>query len=91
MRRIILAAASVAALAAPAFAQGGYTPPTEQANCTEWTRKLETGLEVIAPTPVHRVEAARASLQKAKSEQQAGHFYACAVAADSGLRALDAG
>jgi hypothetical protein len=91
MRRIILAAASVVALGVPAFAQGGYTPPNEQVNCTEWTRKLETGLEVIAPTPMHRVDAARAALQKAKSEQQAGRYYACAAAADSGLRTLDAG
>jgi hypothetical protein len=91
MRRIILAAASVLALAVPALAQGGYTPPNEQTDCTEWTRKLETGLEVIAPTPVHRVEAARAALQKAKSEQQAGHYYSCAAAADSGLKTLDAG
>ena len=91
MRRIILAAASILVLGAPAFAQGGYAPPNEQMDCTEWTRKLETGLEVIAPTPVHRVEAARAALQKAKSEQQAGHYYACATAADGGLRALNAG
>jgi hypothetical protein len=91
MRRIILAAASVLALAVPALAQGGYTPPDPQTDCTEWTQKLATGIEVIAPTPVHRVDAARAALQKAKSEQQAGHYYSCAKAADSGLRALDAG
>lgn len=91
MRRIILAAASVFALAAPALAQGGYTPPDPQTNCTEWTRKLETGLEVIAPTPVHRVDAARAALQKAKAEQQAGKYFSCSEAANSGLRALDAG
>jgi hypothetical protein len=88
---MILAAAAVMALTAPALAQGGYTPPNEQVNCTEWTRKLETGLEVIAPTPTKRVEAARNALQKAKQEQQASRWYACAVAADSGLRALDAG
>lgn len=89
--RIALVAVAVAALAAPALAQGGYTPPDPQNNCTEWTRKLETGLEVIAPAPGQRVEAARSSLQRAKSEQQAGRWHSCAVAADSGLRALNAG
>jgi hypothetical protein len=92
MRRTMLTLAALAAFAAPAFAQtGGYTPPREEVNCNEWTRKLETGLEVIAPGPNKRLEAARAALQKAKSEQAAGKYYACAVAADSGIRALDAG
>jgi hypothetical protein len=92
MRLSILTLAAVAALATPAFAQsGGLTPPNEQVNCTEWTRKLETGLEVIAPTPRRNVSAAQAALQRAKAAQQGSQWYACSVAADSGLRALDAG
>lgn len=92
MRRTTLMAAALVVLAGPAFVQAaGYTPPNEQVNCNEWTRKLETGLEVIAPTPPKNMDRARASLQSAKTQQQAGKWYACAVAADTGLRALDAG
>jgi hypothetical protein len=91
MRRSILTLAAFVALATPAFAQGGLTPPNEQVNCTEWTRKLETGLEVIAPTPRRNFNSAQAALQRAKTAQQASQWFSCSVAAESGLRALDAG
>jgi hypothetical protein len=91
MRSLTYTVVALFALAAPAFAQGGYTPPNEQVDCTEWTRKLETGLEVIAPAPGKNFDLARAQLQRAKSEQQAGKWYACSAAADTGLRALNAG
>ena len=94
MRRLILTFAAFAAFAAPAFAQsagGGYRPPNDQVNCTVWARKLETGLEVVAPVPPKNFNSAQAALQKAKSAQQAGRWFACSVAADSGLRALEAG
>jgi hypothetical protein len=92
MRRTILGAAVLLAWAAPVGAQtAGFTPPAEEVNCKEWTRRLELGVEVIAPTPVNRVNEAAAALQKARAEMQAGRWFACSVAADSGLRALNAG
>ena len=30
-----------------AHGAGPYVPPNDQANCTDWTRKLEAGIEVI--------------------------------------------
>jgi hypothetical protein len=91
MRPMTLAFAAALILAAPGFAQTGYSPPNEEVECKDGTRKLETGLEVIAPGPRKNHDAARAALQRAKNELQAGKWYACSVAAESGLRALDAG
>jgi hypothetical protein len=91
MRRTMLGAVVLIAAAAPVGAQTGYAPPPEEVNCKEWTRRLELGVEVIAPTSVNRVNDAAAALQKAKSEMQAGRWFSCSVAADSGLRALNAG
>jgi hypothetical protein len=92
MRRTMLTAAALALLATPAFGQSnGLEPRDDQQNCQDWTRKLETGVEVIASTPTNNKQRAQAALQQAKSQQQASKWYACAVAADGGLRALDAG
>ena len=95
MRRLslCLAAAGLLAGAATFQAQGqvsGYVPPNDQANCTDWTRKLEAGIEVIGAKP-NRVAEAQKQLEAAKRQQAAGKFFECATAASNGLRALDAG
>jgi hypothetical protein len=69
---------------------GPYVPPNDQANCTDWTRKLQAGLEVIGASPGAKASAQK-SLEAAKSAQAAGKFQACATAASRGINALDAG
>jgi hypothetical protein len=69
---------------------GPYVPPNDQANCTDWTRKLQAGLEVIGASAGAKASAQK-SLEAAKSAQAAGKFQACATAASRGINALDAG
>jgi hypothetical protein len=92
---IALVAAGLLAGAASFQAQsqgmaGPYVPPNDQADCTDWTRKLEAGIAVIA-APASAIASAQKSLDNAKQQQAAGKFQACAAAASSGIRALDAG
>ena len=69
---------------------GPYVLPNDQANCTDWTRKLQAGLEVIGASAGAKASAQK-SLEAAKSAQAAGKFQACATAASRGINALDAG
>jgi hypothetical protein len=69
---------------------GPYVPANDQANCTDWTRKLQAGIEVIGASAGAKASAQK-SLEAAKSAQAAGKFQACATAASNGIRALDAG
>lgn len=96
MKRILMAAATAAiALAGAstsALAQQALTwpPPPDQQLCMFWTAKLERGIEVIG-APAAEIDKARNQLAGAKSQQQAGKWYACSVAAKSGLDTLKAG
>jgi hypothetical protein len=95
MRHLPIALVAAGLLAGAASFQahgqaGPYVPPNDQANCTDWTRKLEAGLEVIGASAGAKASAQKA-LETAKKEQAAGKFYNCATAASNGIRALDAG
>ena len=96
MRHLPIALVAAGLLAGAASFQahsqmsGPYVPPNDQADCTDWTRKLEAGLEVIGASAGAKASAQK-SLEAAKSAQSAGKFQACATAAASGIRALDAG
>ena len=95
MKRVLLAAAGCAALAAigqftPATAQmQSYVVPTEQANCEVLTKKLATGIEVIGAS-ASSVDSARKSLETANQKMQTGQWYGCTTAARAGLDSLKA-
>ena len=67
-----------------------YVPPNDMAECTEWTKKLESGVEVIGAS-ASQLAAARKQLEAAKQAQTAGQWYSCSQAAASGIRTLNAG
>ena len=67
-----------------------YVPPNDMAECTDWTKKLENGVEVIGAT-ASRIAEARKQLETAKRAQTAGQWYSCSQAAAAGIRSLNAG
>jgi hypothetical protein len=67
-----------------------YQPPNYQVVCTEGVKKLDTGIEVIGASAA-KIRAAQADSATAKKQMAASNWYPCAVAAEKGLRELDAG
>lgn len=93
MRTLALSAAAVSLLilsAAPAaHAEKAYIPTSPQTDCTTWTQKLETGVQVIGATP-SELATAQSDLSKAKQAMERQQWHSCANAAAAGLKTLRA-